>query len=77
MDKAIAQSCDVYFYQIGHQMGIDTMHDFLAQFGLGRMTNIDTVGEVGGLLPSRSWKVNMRREPWYPGETVITSIGQG
>ena len=77
MDKAIAQSCDVYFYQIGYQMGIDTMHDFLAQFGLGRATNIDTVGEVGGLLPSRTWKVNVRREPWYPGETVITSIGQG
>lgn len=77
MNRAIAQSCDVYFYQIGYKMGIDSMHDFLAQFGLGQATKIDTVGEVGGLLPSRTWKVNVKREPWYPGETVITSIGQG
>lgn len=77
MSKAIAQSCDVYFYSIGHQMGIDNMHQFLSKFGLGQLTGIDTVGEIDGLLPSRKWKVNTRGEAWYPGETVITSIGQG
>lgn len=77
MSKAIAQSCDVYFYHVGHQMGIDNMHQFLSKFGLGQLTGIDTVGEIDGLLPSRTWKVNSRGEPWFPGETVITSIGQG
>lgn len=77
MSKAIAQSCDVYFYHVGHQMGIDNMHQFLSKFGLGQLTGIDTVGEIDGLLPSRIWKVNARGEPWFPGETVITSIGQG
>ena len=77
MTSAIAQSCDVYFYDLGHRLGIDRMHEFLSQFGLGRMTNLDTVGEVSGLLPSQEWKRAARGEPWYPGETVITSIGQG
>ena len=77
MDSAIAQSCDVYFYDIGNRLGIDRMHEFLSQFGLGSATNIDTVGEVKGLLPSKEWKRGARGEPWYPGETVITSIGQG
>ena len=77
MDSAIAQSCDVYFYDLGHRLGIDRMHEFLSLFGLGAATNIDTVGEVKGLLPSEAWKRGARGEPWYPGETVITSIGQG
>lgn len=77
MSKAIAQSCDVYFYSVGHQMGIDNMHQFLSKFGLGQLTGIDTVGEINGLLPSRTWKISSKGEPWYPGETVITSIGQG
>ncbi|MEM9104003.1 MAG: penicillin-binding transpeptidase domain-containing protein, partial [Pseudomonadota bacterium] len=77
MNKAIAQSCDVYFYDLGHKLGIDAMHEFLSQFGLGRTTNLDTVGEVNGLMPSPEWKRGARGEPWYPGETIITSIGQG
>ena len=77
MTSAIAQSCDVYFYDLGHRLGIDKMHEFLSQFGLGQSTNLDTVGEVKGLLPSQAWKRAARGEPWYPGETVITSIGQG
>ena len=77
MSKAIAQSCDVYFYKVGHEMGIDNMYQFLSRFGLGQLTGIDTVGEIDGLLPSRTWKVNTKGQPWYPGETVITSIGQG
>ena len=77
MTSAIAQSCDVYFYNLGDELGIDRMHEFFTQFGLGSKTNLDTVGEVSGLMPSRSWKQSSRGQPWYPGETIITSIGQG
>jgi len=75
--KAIVQSCDVYFYDLAHDMGIDRIHDFLFRFGFGRKTGIDLTGEKSGLLPSREWKRRTRRQPWYPGETVITGIGQG
>lgn len=79
--NAIVQSCDVYFYEISVKIGIDRMHYYLDQFGLGRITGIDIGGENPGLLPSREWKRNNFREPddqrWYHGETVIASIGQG
>jgi len=77
LDTAIVQSCDVYFYQLATTLGIDRMHAFLAGFGFGRPTGIDVGGESGGLLPSRAWKRAVRNEAWYPGETVITGIGQG
>ncbi len=77
MDSAIAQSCDVYFYELGDELGINCMHEFLIQFGLGSVTKLDTVGEVKGLMPSPEWKRSARGQPWYPGETIITSIGQG
>jgi len=77
MYSAISQSCDVYFYELGDNLGIDRMHEFLTQFGLGEVTRLDTVGEVKGLMPSREWKKTARGQPWYPGETIITSIGQG
>ena len=74
---AIVQSCDVYFYDLARSLGIDRLHDYLAQFGFGARTGIDLVGERGGLLPSSAWKRSARKEPWYPGETLITGIGQG
>ena len=78
---ALAQSCDVYFYEISVDIGIDRMHYYLDQFGLGRPTGIDIRGEHDGLVPSREWKRNAFRNPddqrWYNGETVIASIGQG
>jgi len=77
LDKAIVQSCDVYFYDLALSLGIDRMHDFLAKFGFGEKTGIDLKGEAGGLLPSRQWKRAKRHEPWYTGETLITGIGQG
>ena len=77
MDSAIAQSCDVYFYDLGNRLGIDRMHEFLANFGLGELTHLDTVGEARGILPSPAWKQRARGEVWFPGETIITSIGQG
>jgi penicillin-binding protein 2 len=77
LDAAIVQSCDVYFYKLAYELGIDRMHDFLARFGFGSRTGIDLTGESAGLLPSREWKKRSRRQPWYPGETLIVGIGQG
>jgi len=75
--RSISQSCDVYYYRLAVDMGIDRMHDYLAQFGLGEKTGIDLDGESAGLLPSRDWKQRRFRQIWYPGETVIAGIGQG
>ena len=81
MHDAIEQSCDVYFYEISGEVGIDNMHDYLDRFGLGRKTGVDVGGESSGLVPSREWKkANFRNrddQRWYHGETVIASIGQG
>ncbi|MFQ5981857.1 MAG: penicillin-binding protein 2, partial [Woeseiaceae bacterium] len=81
LHDAIVQSCDVYFYEISTAIGIDRMHLYLDQFGLGQFTGIDMVGEHRGLVPSREWKRQVFREradqTWFPGETVIASIGQG
>lgn len=77
LESAIVQSCDVYFYRLAHDLGIDQLHDYLSQFGFGDRTGIDLTGESTGLLPSRDWKRRARRKPWYPGETLIMGIGQG
>ncbi len=81
LHDAIAQSCDVYFYEISREIGIDAMHDYLDRFGLGSTTGIDIGGEHRGLVPSREWKRNAfsdrDNQRWYHGETVIASIGQG
>ena len=81
LHDAIAQSCDVYFYEISRDIGIDTMHDYLDRFGLGTKTGLDIGGESTGLVPSKEWKKNNFRDRdnqrWYHGETVIASIGQG
>ncbi|QWF71459.1 penicillin-binding protein 2 [Methylomonas paludis] len=77
MNEAITQSCDVYFYDLALALGIDRIHEFLDKFGFGKRTGIDLVGEVDGLLPSKEWKKANRNQAWYPGETLITGIGQG
>ncbi|MCG6862579.1 MAG: penicillin-binding protein 2 [Chromatiaceae bacterium] len=77
LEKAIVQSCDVYFYRLAHDLGVDRLHDFLAGFGFGEPSGIDVFGELGGLLPSREWKERARNQPWFPGETLIMGIGQG
>jgi len=74
---AIAQSCDVYFYDLAYNMGIDKLHDSLAYFQFGQKTGVDLPGEFAGILPSRDWKKTNRDEPWYRGETLNTGIGQG
>jgi len=75
--RSISQSCDVYYYKLAVDMGIDRMHDSLAKFGFGEKTGIDLEGESSGLLPSRDWKQRRWKTAWYPGETVISGIGQG
>ncbi len=77
LNDAITQSCDVYFYDLARNLGIDRIYAFLHKFGFGEKTGIDLVGEKSGLLPSRQWKRRNRNQPWYPGETLITGIGQG
>ncbi|CAH0992433.1 Peptidoglycan D,D-transpeptidase MrdA [Sinobacterium norvegicum] len=74
---AMEQSCDVYYYDLAHRLGIDNMAVFAKQFGLGDYTGIDLPSERKGLVPSREWKRNYRQTVWYPGETLIAGIGQG
>ncbi len=75
--QAIVESCDVYFWDLSFTLGIDNLHSYLSEFGFGRKTGIDLVGEMAGLLPSREWKRRARHLPWFPGETLNTGIGQG
>ncbi|HEC75158.1 MAG TPA: penicillin-binding protein 2, partial [Methylophaga aminisulfidivorans] len=77
MIDAVSQSCDVYFYDLAHTLGIDRLHDFLDLFGFGRQTGIDLPNETQGLSPSTEWKRASRNQAWYPGETLISGIGQG
>jgi len=77
LDTAIVQSCDVYFYDLALTLGIDRLTNFLEPFGFNDLTGVDISGELAGLVPSRDWKRRTRREAWYPGETLITGIGQG
>ena len=77
LTNAIRNSCNIYFYQVGKRMGIDTIADYAQQMGLGQMTGVDLNGEYAGLVPTREWKKRTRNTPWYPGETISVSIGQG
>ncbi|MCG8434660.1 MAG: penicillin-binding protein 2 [Gammaproteobacteria bacterium] len=77
LELAIAESCDIYFYELSLDLGIDRIHSFLGDFQLGKSSGIDLISEADGLLPSREWKRRARGQRWFPGETVITGIGQG
>ncbi len=77
LHKAIVQSCDVYFYNVGKRLGIDRISEFAKDLGLGRRTGIDLPGEDAGLVPSPAWKEREFHQPWYPGETISVAIGQG
>ncbi len=77
LKQAVAESCDVYFYDLAHKLNIDRMHDFAATFGIGAPTGIDNTNERSGLMPSRQWKRMARKAAWYPGETLSAGIGQG
>ncbi|NWO08110.1 MAG: penicillin-binding protein 2 [Alteromonadaceae bacterium] len=75
--EAMAESCDTYFYEMGVEMGVDTMHRYLSAFGFGEDATLDVSGALEGILPSREWKRANRDEIWYPGDSVNMSIGQG
>lgn len=77
LQSALEQSVNVYFYDLAQNLGIDRISRELALFGLGQETGIDLPGEFDGVLPSQSWKRRTLNEAWFPGETVITGIGQG
>ena len=77
LHQAIVESCDTYFYDLAYRLGIDRLHAFAEPFGLGMPTGVDNTHERSGLLPSRTWKRQMKRLPWFPGETLNVSIGQG
>jgi penicillin-binding protein 2 len=77
LHKAIAQSCDVYFYNVGKLTGIDTIAKYAQMAGLGKKTGIDLPGEKEGVVPSSAWKIRNFREKWYDGETISVAIGQG
>lgn len=75
--SALARSNDTYFYDLSMKLGIDRLYNYLHAFGLGRNVSLDLSEEATGLLPSRDWKRIRKRQAWFPGETVITGIGQG
>ncbi len=77
VQRAITVSCDTFFYQLGNKMGISAIEDMLVQFGFGQLTHVDLSEEAPGLVPSPHWKRQSKGLPWYPGDTLITSIGQG
>lgn len=77
LNEALVESCDVYFYDLALNLSIDKIHPFLNSFGFGKTTGVDMPSENAGLNPSREWKRARRRQPWFPGETLNTGIGQG
>ncbi|WP_431474760.1 penicillin-binding protein 2 [Marinobacter sp. KM021] len=74
---SMARSNDVYFYEVGVEMGVSVMSEYLAHFGFGEDATLDVSGALSGLLPTADWKRAARNEPWYPGDSVNMSIGQG
>lgn len=74
---ALSQSCDVYFYRLGQELGVDRIAHYGHDFGLGQISGFAPNTEKGGLLPSTQWKRRARGQPWYSGETLSVAIGQG
>jgi penicillin-binding protein 2 len=77
LHKAIVQSCDVFFYNVGKRLGIDRIYQYATELGLGRRTGIDLPGEQPGFIPSPAWKERVYHQQWYPGETISVAVGQG
>ena len=75
--KAIAESCDDFFYKGSLKLGINKISNTLDKLGFGQLTGVDQINEFAGVNPNKEWKEKKYNEPWYVGETVITSIGQG
>lgn len=77
LHRALVESCDVYFYEIGKRINIDTIAQYASALGLGRPTGVELDGEASGIVPSTKWKLRTRKEKWYQGETLSVAIGQG
>jgi penicillin-binding protein 2 len=77
LHKSIVISCDTYYYQLAFDLGIDTISNFMRQFGFGARTGLDMVGEAVGINPSQEWKQRRFRQKWYVGDTISIGIGQG
>jgi penicillin-binding protein 2 len=77
LERSLEVSCDVFYYMLGQRLGIHRMAHWLRQFGFGQPTGADFSGERVGLVGTPEWKRQTRNEPWYPGEAVSVSIGQG
>ncbi|MCX7823130.1 MAG: penicillin-binding protein 2 [Syntrophobacterales bacterium] len=75
--RAITESCDVYFYQLGNRLGITKLSAYFKMFGFGSPTGIELPGEKSGIVPSPEWKLRFLRQPWHKGETISVAIGQG
>ncbi|MGB1237546.1 MAG: penicillin-binding protein 2 [Pseudomonadales bacterium] len=77
VNLAIAQSCDVWFYDAGNKTGVDNMSSYLEQFGFGAVTSVDLPEAIPAILPTKAWKKKRYKQPWYPGDSINLSIGQG
>ena len=77
LHRAIVESCDVFFYEVGRRLGIDKIYDYATGLGLGRKTGIELGRERQGLIPNTNWKLENKKLPWYLGETFNAAIGQG
>ncbi len=77
LHRAIADSCDVFFYNVGNRLGIDRIAHYAELAGVGHRTGIDLPNETQGTMPSTKWKLRMSRQKWYAGETISVAIGQG
>jgi penicillin-binding protein 2 len=75
--RALAESCDVYFYELGKKLGVETLARYARIFGFGRKTGIGIQSEASGLVPTPEWKMRVRKKRWIEGETISLSIGQG
>jgi len=76
LKRALAESCDVYFYEIARRVGIDKITEMARKFGLGVKEGIDLPSEKSGLMPTQTWKQRLFGEPWQQGETLLAGIGQ-
>ena len=77
LTKAISVSCDIFFFRLTVAMGIERINNLLGEFGFGKLTGIDMLEELPGLLASPEWKLKNKGKPWYLGDTVVYGIGQG
>lgn len=77
LHRSLVESCDVFYYELGIRLGIDRIAQFARRFGFGRPSGVELAGEASGLIPDQAWKRRNRNEPWWGGETLSASIGQG